>query len=137
MTKAPGDKTRDIVMEVIWWHNRAYKHKPEITYADIISRCRIAAIVHCRADCMRRIREVRGWSYPRIGRYFGGMDHTTCIYHIRRKDVSRVVIKNKDQERLGSLKLKRDYYYWRKAISKGSAAMAGSATHGEQSHETA
>ncbi len=33
-----------------------------------------------RQEAMARIRRDLGWSYHRIGKYFGGLHHTTVIY---------------------------------------------------------
>lgn len=37
-----------------------------------------------RALAMSAIRAQLGYSYPRIGQFFGGMDHTTVLYAIAR-----------------------------------------------------
>lgn len=85
---SPADFTRDLIEEVLWWH--AVAGNP-VTMQDIMSCSRISGVVYARGDCMRRIREVKKWSYPRIGRYFGGMDHSS-VMHACRRSGSRVTI---------------------------------------------
>lgn len=80
--RTPARDTRDIVEEIIWWHNAV--NGVQLTLKDIMTRSREQHIVYARADIMRRLREVKGWSYPRIGQYFGGMDHTTVMHHVKR-----------------------------------------------------
>jgi ATPase involved in DNA replication initiation len=80
--RTPARDTRDIVEEIIWWHNAV--NGVQLTLQDIMTRSREQHIVYCRADIMRRLREVKGWSYPRIGQYFGGMDHSTVMHHVKR-----------------------------------------------------
>lgn len=80
--RTPARDTRDIVDEIIWWHNAI--NGVQLTHKDIMTRSREQHIVYARADIMRRLREVKGWSYPRIGAYFGGMDHSTVMHHVKR-----------------------------------------------------
>ena len=80
--RTPARDTRDIVEEIIWWHNAI--NGVQLTLKDIMTRSREQHIVYCRGDIMRRLREVKGWSYPRIGQYFGGMDHSTVMHHVKR-----------------------------------------------------
>ena len=99
----PAQHTRDLCEEVIWWHNAL--NGTNITFADLMSQCRVRPIMNCRADCMRRIRHSRKWSYPRIAAYFGGMDHTTCLHHVSQKVVATKVIR-KPKYSLEALKSK-------------------------------
>ena len=80
--RTPAHDTRDIVEEIVWWHNAI--NGVQLTLQDVMTRSREQHIVYARADIMRRLREVKGWSYPRIGQYFGGMDHTTVMHHVKR-----------------------------------------------------
>jgi hypothetical protein len=80
--RTPACGTRDLIDEILWWHNAIYG--TDITYDAIMTRTRRVVIVNARSDVMKRLREVKGWSYPRIGDYFGGMDHTSVIHMIRR-----------------------------------------------------
>ena len=81
----PADITRSLIGEIIWWHNQTGN---PVTIEDIFSRNRAVYVMAARADCMRRLRETRGWSYPRIGKYFG-MDHTTVLHHCNKQVVAQ------------------------------------------------
>ena len=80
--RTPARDTRDLVDEILWWHNAT--GDTLLTVADIMARSRVQMIVNARGDVMKRLREVKGWSYPRIGAYFGGMDHTSVMNMVRR-----------------------------------------------------
>ena len=99
--------------EVLWWHGVEYGHA--MTMDDIRARSRLAPIVLARADCMRRLRFEKGWSYPRIGRFFG-MDHTTVMHNVNRSALKPVA--NKHGLSLPELKVKREYDRYRKANPK-------------------
>lgn len=86
--RLPGEQTRGLIMEILWWHN-AFGNP--VTYGEIHTKCRSIHVAYARADCMRRLREVKGWSYPRIGKYFG-MDHTTIMHHCRKAEVATAII---------------------------------------------
>ena len=81
----PAQKTRDLIDEIIWWHKVTGN---AVTFDEVMSRNRSIYIMAVRADCMRRIRDVRKWSYPRIGKYFCNMDHTTVLHHCTKKSVA-------------------------------------------------
>lgn len=51
---------------------------------ELVSECRKAKYVNARQEAMYRIKKSTGWSLPRIGQYFGGRDHTTVLWAIRR-----------------------------------------------------
>lgn len=53
-----------------------------ITTDQLMGRSSARLIAHARQDAMRRIREALGYSYPRIGRFFG-RDHTTVVHGVR------------------------------------------------------
>jgi chromosomal replication initiation ATPase DnaA len=76
----PAEFTRALIDEIIWWHNQTGN---PVTYEQIMSPARDRYISRARHDCMRRIRRVRAWSFPRIGRYFG-RDHTTVLHAMNR-----------------------------------------------------
>jgi hypothetical protein len=80
--RTPARDTRDLVDEILWWHNTV--SGTQLTVADIMSRSRVKEIVNARGDVMKRLRDVKKWSYPRIGHYFGGMDHTSVMFMCRR-----------------------------------------------------
>ena len=52
----------------------------EITKEEIISKTRKKTIVHPRQVCMYLMRTELAMSYPGIGKYFGGRDHTTALH---------------------------------------------------------
>lgn len=54
------------------------------------SPSRDRTISRVRFEAMRRAREA-GYSLGRIGLYFGGRDHTSVIYAVRRAEVRRQV----------------------------------------------
>lgn len=138
MVKAPGDKTRDLVMEIIWWHNAIGGYN--ITFDDLKSHNRVVPIMNCRADCWRRLREVRGWSYPRLGRYFGSFDHSTVMHHCRQTVVANKPIKNKKRLTLAELQRQRELNRWQRILAKTKRVrgMAGATTNsGELHHEPA
>lgn len=80
--RTPARGTRDLVDEILWWHNAI--NGTELTRESIMARTREVTIVNARGDVMKRLREVKGWSYPRIGAFFGNMDHTSVMNMVRR-----------------------------------------------------
>lgn len=75
---------------------------------------RLRRIAHPRQVAMALAREMCGKSYPQLGRAFGGRDHTTCIYAVRK--IARAVQENPDLE----IKLNR----YRERIAEIVAARA-------------
>lgn len=51
---------------------------------DVVGPSRKKHLIPARFEAMAHMRQVHGWSLPRIGRLFGGRDHTTVLYAIRR-----------------------------------------------------
>lgn len=51
--------------------------------ADLMGQSRKHAIAHVRQEAMSECREAGNWSYPQIGAFFGGRDHTTIIHGVR------------------------------------------------------
>lgn len=49
-----------------------------VTIGQVKSPSRVKTIVAARREVAIRLRE-RGWSYPEIGHYLGGRDHTTIM----------------------------------------------------------
>lgn len=133
--RTPGDETKELCREVIWWHNQLFGY--DITLADIRGRSRVGPIVAARADCMRRVREVRKWSFPVLGRWFGGLDHTTVQFHLAKKQVATGRASNPKGLSIQELRAKAEGYRWRKILreTKRSQGMAGANTKEEVSHE--
>ena len=122
MNKTPGELTVELLEEVLWWHTDLGGQV--ITMADIKSKSpyRIAPIVAARADCMRRLRYDKGWSYLRIADYFG-MDHSTAMHHIKRRDSVARKVKNKDNLPMSELRAKAELDRYRHR--KGKRSMVG------------
>lgn len=75
------ERVRAHLREAIAWHNELLlDDRPAITVEDVMGRTRVAYIVACRADVMRRLRLDCKWSYPRIGAFLQ-RDHTTVLFH--------------------------------------------------------
>ncbi len=135
--RTPNDETKELCREVIWWHNQLFGY--DITLADIRGRSRVGPIVAARADCMRRVREVRKWSFPVLGRWFGGLDHTTVQFHLAKKQVATGKASNPKGLSIQELRAKAEGYRWRKILreTKRSRGMAGATNEGTPNHETA
>jgi hypothetical protein len=72
-----AELARRIVDEV------ATKHG--FTPEELFARRRQNALVVARHEVMWRLkREATAWSLPQIGRYLGGMDHTSVLHGVRR-----------------------------------------------------
>ncbi|QGY05555.1 hypothetical protein MMSR116_29410 [Methylobacterium mesophilicum SR1.6/6] len=57
------------------------------TYADVVGDRRTAAIMRARWAAIAAVREAHpDWSLPRLGRAFGGRDHTTMLHAIRKME---------------------------------------------------
>jgi chromosomal replication initiator protein len=55
-----------------------------VAVVDILSQRREAAVVRVRFAALRVARRVTGYSLPRLGRAFGGRDHTTIMNALAR-----------------------------------------------------
>jgi chromosomal replication initiation ATPase DnaA len=53
-----------------------------IDVPEMLGPSRFGHLVRARAALYRQLRQ-RGWSYPAIGRFAGGRDHTTVMYALR------------------------------------------------------
>ena len=82
--RTPNDETADLIEEILWWHSVTGN---DVEIEDLWSKTRYANVVHVRADIMTRIRDKKGWSLPRIAKFFG-KDHTTVMHHCNRKEVA-------------------------------------------------
>jgi chromosomal replication initiator protein len=60
-----------------------------LTAPDLMADTRKRFIAHARQDFMWRARQIRTrtgehrYSFPMIGRFLGGMDHTTVVHGVR------------------------------------------------------
>ncbi|MEM1370600.1 MAG: helix-turn-helix domain-containing protein [Pseudomonadota bacterium] len=52
--------------------------------AEVIGESRGQELVHARFMTMTVVRRLTGYSYPRIGKLFGGRDHTSVLHAVRR-----------------------------------------------------
>lgn len=129
--KTPADQTRDLCEEVIWWHNQLYGW--DITLQEIRKHSRLAPVVACRADCIRRIRERKGWTLSRIGRWLGGFDHSTIAHHMAKRGSVSKPIKNAEGLTVQQLRDKAHHDYWRKKLieTKKLQKAVGTTTEGE------
>ena len=60
-----------------------------VSLRDLMGPSRRAEIVWPRHVAMWVVRETTGASLPRIGRAFGGRDHTTVLYAVRKVEAAR------------------------------------------------
>lgn len=63
-------------------HEMAVRH--ELTLEDLKGPDRSKRIARVRFAAMAAIRHQTGFSFPQIGAFFGGRDHTTVMHAIRR-----------------------------------------------------
>lgn len=59
----------------------------DVSYADIIVPCRRREFVRPRQIIMWELRHKFNLSYPKIGKLFGNLDHTTVIASMRRVEI--------------------------------------------------
>lgn len=56
-----------------------------LTYADVVGPSRTTPVLRARLAAIAAVREAHpGWSLPRLGRAFGGRDHTTMLHALRK-----------------------------------------------------
>lgn len=56
----------------------------DVDYSEIMGQSRVRHIAHARQEVMWMLRAMEPQpSLPRIGRWIGGRDHTTCLHAIR------------------------------------------------------
>ncbi len=65
---------------------------------DILGGKRHPALVRARQIAMYLCREMQGTSYPALGRFFGGKDHSTVVHSI--KKITSLLVSDKDVQRL-------------------------------------
>lgn len=61
----------------------------DVQYRGIIGRSQRRAIVMVRQELMWEVHTKFGMSFPAVGRLFGGRDHTTCLYAIRKVEAMK------------------------------------------------
>lgn len=83
--------TSDIIIDVVAEHFM-------LPTKDLLSEKRHQKIVTARQIAMYLCRNLLGSSYPALGRVFGGKDHSTVIYAV--KKVKTFIVKNKDTKLL-------------------------------------
>lgn len=74
----PRDRRRRIVIEVAERHG--------LTPDALMQRNRTQKVAHARFEAMAMMRREFGDTFPKIGRFFGGMDHTAVMHGIRRHE---------------------------------------------------
>lgn len=63
-----------------------------LTIKELLSACRARRLAYPRFDAMSRLRAIHiapdrhRFSLPQIGRFFGGMDHTSVLHGLRKAD---------------------------------------------------
>lgn len=62
---------------------------PGITLADIKGNCRMRHIVRPRQLIVHAIKKELGKSWPEIGKFIGGKDHTTCLHAYRKIEAEK------------------------------------------------
>jgi chromosomal replication initiation ATPase DnaA len=73
--ETPGELARAIVARV------ARRHR--VDPSDLMSDDRTCVMTYARQEAYARVRDDLGWSYPRIGRFFG-RNHATVMFGIKR-----------------------------------------------------
>jgi len=80
----------------------------QLHHRDLVGNKRHHGVVYARQMAMYLCRELVGCSYPRLGELFGGKDHSTAMYAI--KKVKKLIKDNPDvQKMLTGLKKKCSY----------------------------
>ncbi|MCL6653504.1 hypothetical protein A6R70_14520 [Agrobacterium rubi] len=78
-----GPRTmREIAEEVL-------RNFPDVTIADIKGQSRTDRICRPRHLIVHAIKTELGKSWPEIGRFIGGKDHTTCLHSYRKIEAER------------------------------------------------
>jgi hypothetical protein len=72
-------ETKDAIADVL----RRHSLWRSLTWEQVIAKDNSRERVHARAEIYALLRE-RGWSYPKIGAFVGGRDHTTIINSVQR-----------------------------------------------------
>ena len=73
-----------ILADVARWIIRDEAELADIDRSDIMSQRRGPHVVMARHRAMYRVKRITNWSLPHIGRFFGGRDHTTVLFAIRK-----------------------------------------------------
>jgi chromosomal replication initiation ATPase DnaA len=73
-----------VLADVARWIIRDEAELADIDRSDIMSQRRGPHVVMARHRAMYRVKRITNWSLPHIGRFFGGRDHTTVLFAIRK-----------------------------------------------------
>lgn len=84
--KTPADFATSTTREVIEYVAR----KHGLTYRDIIGKCRKHRIVAARHEAICMAAQAKPLTLPELGRRFGGLDHTSVLYALRKNGVDRL-----------------------------------------------
>ena len=77
-------------------------------YQSLLIHSRTTNYVHPRQEAMYRLRVERGFSYPQIGKYVGGFDHTTVISGIRAYCLREEIPLPKDMTRATDYRMRKN-----------------------------
>lgn len=87
-----GDDRQTLPADIVATVGQYTGHKAE----DILGSKRKPDLVLARQTAMYLCRELLGTSYPVLGRFFGGKDHSTVIYSIQK--IKKLLDSNKDAQ---------------------------------------
>ena len=73
--RTPSDKMMADIRSICAEHG--------VDWEDVRGHCRKRSLVFARRAICVYLRDVRGWSFPRIGLLLDGRDHTTIIHNVR------------------------------------------------------
>lgn len=73
-----------ILADVARWVIRDEADLAGVDRSDIMSQRRGGHVVMARHRAIYRVKRITNWSLPHIGRFFGGRDHTTVLFAIRK-----------------------------------------------------
>lgn len=99
--RSTGDERQTLPTDIV----DAVAHYMGQKAEDILGSKRKPELVLARQTAMYLCRELLGTSYPMLGRFFGGKDHSTVIHSIQK--INKLLVTNKDtQTMVTTLKLR-------------------------------
>lgn len=99
--RSTGDERQTLPDDIV----EAVAHYTGQRTEDILGNKRKPELVLARQSAMYLCRELLGTSYPVLGRFFGGKDHSTVIHSIQK--INKLLVTNKDtQTMITTLKLR-------------------------------